>query len=220
MAHYFGGTGNYLAADVDDSGNVYVTGSSCPQLHCPGPSLDYTTIKYSPSGEELWVARYDGPGHGGDYAISLAVDGSGNVYVTGMSPPSVEIYRDDYATIKYSPSGEEIWVARYDGPELVVSEDNDMIPQNYQLHEAYPNPFNPVTTLRYDLPERDDVTLTIYDILGRQVRTLVQGIEEPGYKMVIWDGTNDLGEQVSAGVYLYRIKAGDFTQTRKMVLLR
>ncbi|MEE9167617.1 MAG: FlgD immunoglobulin-like domain containing protein [Candidatus Neomarinimicrobiota bacterium] len=94
------------------------------------------------------------------------------------------------------------------------------MPVRFELYSAYPNPFNPVTTLKYDLPARADVTLTIYDILGRQIRTLVQGVEEPGYKSVVWDGTNDLGQQVSAGVYLYRIEASDFTQTRKMLLIK
>ncbi|MCH8013038.1 MAG: T9SS type A sorting domain-containing protein [Candidatus Marinimicrobia bacterium] len=102
------------------------------------------------------------------------------------------------------------------------------IPTTYELSQNYPNPFNPVTSLRYDLPEQSKVVLTIYDILGRQVRTLVHGVEEPGKKSVVWDGTNDLGEQVSTGVYLYRIEArqkeggqaGGFSQTWKMVLLR
>ena len=96
----------------------------------------------------------------------------------------------------------------------------DLVPTSFVLHPNYPNPFNPTTTLRYDLPERSEVTLMIYDILGREVRALVRGMEQPGRKSVTWDGTNDLGQKVSAGVYLYRIQAGDFTQTRKMVLLR
>ena len=62
--------------------------------------------------------------------------------------------------------------------------------------------------------------LMFYDILGREVKTLLRGVDEPGYWSVIWDGTNDLGEQVSAGVYLYQIKSEEFVRTRKMVLLR
>lgn len=111
------------------------------------------------------------------------------------------------------------WLRQHWGESLAIAEDN-IPPKEFRLFQNYPNPFNPVTTLHYDLPKRSDITLMIYDILGRQVRTLVQGMEEPGYKSVRWDGTNDLGQQVSAGVYLYRIEAGDFTQTRKMVLLR
>jgi len=105
--------------------------------------------------------------------------------------------------------------------ENVLSiEDDNLIPEAYTLHQNFPNPFNPVTTIQYDLPERSDVLLTIYDILGRQVRTLVRGVEEPGYRSIVWDGSDDFGGPVSTGVYLYQIKAGDFTQTRKMLLLR
>ena len=95
-----------------------------------------------------------------------------------------------------------------------------VIPNDFSLYQNYPNPFNPITNLRYDLPATSDVTFTIYDILGRKVRTLVRGVEEPGFKSVMWDATDDVRKPVSAGVYLYRIQAGDFTQTRKMILLR
>lgn len=94
------------------------------------------------------------------------------------------------------------------------------VPEQYALHQNYPNPFNPVTILRYDIPEQSEVTITIYDLLGRQVRTLVRDVEEPGFMFVVWDGTNAVGETAGAGVYLYRIQAGDFTRTKKMVLLR
>ncbi len=106
-----------------------------------------------------------------------------------------------------------------EGSEQSVSE-SGLIPETFALHANYPNPFNSVTTLKYDLAEKADVTLTIYDLLGRRVRTLVQDVEEAGFRSVVWDGTNDLGEQVSAGVYLYHIHAGDFIQTRKMVLVK
>ena len=96
----------------------------------------------------------------------------------------------------------------------------ETLPLTYNLSQNYPNPFNPVTTLRYSLPEREEVVLKIYDILGRQIRTLVQGVEEPGYKLVTWDGSDEFGRPVGTGVYLYQIRAGDFTQTRKMLLLK
>ncbi|HIB60595.1 MAG TPA: T9SS type A sorting domain-containing protein, partial [Candidatus Marinimicrobia bacterium] len=84
----------------------------------------------------------------------------------------------------------------------------------------FPNPFNPVTTLRYDLPEDSQVSIMIYDIMGRKVKTLVNKSQNAGFKATIWDATNDLGQPVSAGIYLYTIQAGDFRQTRKMVLLK
>ena len=88
------------------------------------------------------------------------------------------------------------------------------------MHNDYPNPFNPITTLRYDLPENSLVTITIYDMLGRQVKTLINEYQDPGYRPIIWDATNDYGKPVSAGMYLYQIQAGEYISTKKMVLLK
>ena len=100
------------------------------------------------------------------------------------------------------------------------SNDQSAIPVNYKLYLAYPNPFNPSTTIRYDLPEHSYVTITIYDMLGRQVKTLINQTQNAGYKSVIWNATNDYGKPVSAGIYLYQIQAGEYMQTKKMVLLK
>jgi hypothetical protein len=94
------------------------------------------------------------------------------------------------------------------------------IPEQFALHQNYPNPFNPTTTIEYDLPKDSHVYLVIYDILGRELRTLVDQHQEPGYRSVIWDGTNDQGTHVGAGVYLYRVQAGKYAKTHKMVLLK
>lgn len=94
------------------------------------------------------------------------------------------------------------------------------VPNFYKLHPNYPNPFNPVTTISYDLPERRAVNLAIFDLLGREVLTLENGVVEPGYHTMQWDGLDNAGQPVAAGVYLYRLKAGDFTQMRKMVLMK
>ena len=101
-----------------------------------------------------------------------------------------------------------------------VSIIDETLPITYKLNNAYPNPFNPMTTLRYDLPEQANVNIIIYDIMGREVRTLVNTTQDAGFKSVIWNATNDYGKPVSAGVYLYQIQAGEFVQTRKMVLLK
>jgi hypothetical protein len=94
------------------------------------------------------------------------------------------------------------------------------IPDAFVLNVAYPNPFNPSTSISYDLPEKVHVSIMIHDMLGRQVRTLINQTQDAGFKSVIWNATNDYGEPVSAGVYLYQIQAGEFVQTRKMVLLK
>jgi len=105
--------------------------------------------------------------------------------------------------------------------EIVLTVDGKtLIPDVYTLHQNYPNPFNPVTTINYDLPEQSQVTLTIHNILGREIRKLVNTIQETGYKSIIWDGTDEFGRSVGTGIYLYQIKAGDFVQTKKMVLMK
>ena len=98
--------------------------------------------------------------------------------------------------------------------------ESDLIPGQYSLHQNYPNPFNPETTLRYDLPENSLVNITIYDMLGREVKTLINQTQDAGYRSVIWNATNDYGKPVSAGIYLYQIQAGEYISTKKMVLLK
>jgi len=100
---------------------------------------------------------------------------------------------------------------------------NDVInqlPHAFNLYNNYPNPFNPVTTLRYDLPEDALVNITIYDIMGRIVRTLINSQQNAGFKSIQWNATNDAGSPLSAGLYLYKIQADNLVQTRKMVLLK
>jgi hypothetical protein len=94
------------------------------------------------------------------------------------------------------------------------------IPTVYKIHQNHPNPFNPVTTIRYDLPEDGLVNITIYDMMGRQINTLVNVQQTAGYNIVQWNATNTFGEAVSAGLYLYTIHAGKFRQTKKMVVLK
>jgi len=94
------------------------------------------------------------------------------------------------------------------------------IPASYKLLPAFPNPFNPITTLRYNLPGNSIVNLVIYDMLGKQVKTLVDQAQEAGYRKVVWDATNDYGKPVSAGIYLYRIQVGEYISTKKIVLLK
>ena len=101
-----------------------------------------------------------------------------------------------------------------------LSIDNYLMPTEFALHQNYPNPFNPVTTLRYDIPEDALVNITIYDMMGRQVKTLINDEQTAGHRSIQWNATNDKGAPVSAGLYLYTIQAGKFRQTKKMVLLK
>ncbi len=94
------------------------------------------------------------------------------------------------------------------------------IPADFHLMQNYPNPFNPSTQIAYRLPSSGFVSLTVYDLLGRMVRTLVSGEQEAGYKTVAWDGRDQLGNSVPSGVYFYSLKAGTIVESMRMVLIR
>jgi hypothetical protein len=93
-------------------------------------------------------------------------------------------------------------------------------PTVFALRQNYPNPFNPTTVIQYALPKSSFVKIEVYNILGQKVRTLMEEEQEPGYKMVDWDGKDDSGAEVSSGVYFYRIEAGSFVECKKMTLLK
>ena len=123
---------------------------------------------------------------------------------------------DGIDTVKVTGDDRVVYVNRYDYLSIAA----EGIPLEFALHDNYPNPFNPTTTLRFDLPEVSDITLTIYNMLGQKVRTFDYQNTSAGYHSVTWDATNDLGQQVGAGVYLYQLQTNNFVKTRKMVLLK
>ncbi len=94
------------------------------------------------------------------------------------------------------------------------------IPKHFELSQNYPNPFNPTTQIRYGLPKAEKVELAVFNSLGQKVKTLVSEFQEAGFHTVTWDGVNEAGQRVSSGIYFYKIKAGDFRQVRKMLLVR
>tara|TARA_B100000686_G_scaffold30848_1_gene31694 strand:- start:19775 stop:28831 length:9057 start_codon:yes stop_codon:yes gene_type:complete len=98
--------------------------------------------------------------------------------------------------------------------------DNEFIPDVFALHQNYPNPFNPVTNIIYDIPDASDVRITIYNIAGQKVRTLVQDQHDPGRYRIIWNATNDYGQPVASGMYFYRIMAKDFVSVKKLILMK
>ena len=108
-----------------------------------------------------------------------------------------------------------------DASEIYLSNKSDIVsPGKFIVHQNYPNPFNPVTNLNYDLPEDSFVRITIYDAFGNEINKLIDSKKSRGQESVQWNATNYKGKSVSAGVYLYRIQAGDFVENRKMVLLK
>lgn len=159
---------------------------------------------------------------GGSGEILLTVDG-GHTWVKESCQITQETLRD----VSFKPGGGAVVVGRDgniiahsgDGITSVNDEKDDLQPKIYFLGQNYPNPFNPETTIRYDLPAPSNVRISIYNILGQRVWDTAH--EEPaGYHEVVWQGTNSQGELVSSGVYFYRMIAGKFTHTRKMLLIR
>lgn len=218
------GTDEAFAVVIDAAGNVYITGSSMGS----GSNLDYATVKYNSAGVQQWASRYNGPGNFIDISNSVAVDASGNVYVTGISTGTTSF--TDYATVKYNSSGVEQWAARYNGPangtdeafSVVVDAAGNVyvtgqslsgtnydyatvkynsagqqqwasiepgtaeIPNKFMLYSNFPNPFNPVTRIKFDIPAQTFTTIVVYDITGRTVNTLVnQNLEAGKYSYEI-----------------------------------
>jgi hypothetical protein len=230
---------------VDPGGNVYITGAI---------SFDYGTLKYSSDGTQQWVMRYDYNGNF-DVANSIAIDVSGNAYVTGFSSTASLESSRDYATVKYSSSGSLLWVERYTGSAGdrdeanaialdasgnvyvtgYVTENSGMddygtikysqllgiknisgtIPDNFSLGQNYPNPFNPKTIISFGIPSGGFVTLKIYDNLGREIAVLVKSMLKPGVYEADWDASN-----YPSGVYYYRLATGSYAETKKMTLIK
>jgi uncharacterized delta-60 repeat protein len=236
---------------VDALGNVYVTGTSFGS----GTGADYATIKYNASGVEQWVQRYNGPGNANDNAYSMAVDNSGNVYVTGGNYISIT-EGGDYATLKYNSSGVEQWVQRYNGPDNLgdwalsialdgsdnvyvtggsngsetwtdyatvkysqtttgVYQTTSDLTYRYSLKQNYPNPFNPLTSIDFSIPIHIHISLKVFNVLGQEIAVLVEEELDAGTYTTKWDGT-----AMPGGIYFYRLQTRDYSETKKSILLR
>ncbi|HAY35015.1 MAG TPA: aryl-sulfate sulfotransferase [Ignavibacteria bacterium] len=124
----------------------------------------------------------------------------------------------------FSPGGQIVRVLRYgfEYPGLVgISNTNSAIPENYSLEQNYPNPFNPVTTIRYSVPKSSIVSLKIYDVLGNEIRTIVnEEKQNSGSHSAVWDGRTDNGMNAASGVYFYKLTADNYANTMKMILTK
>jgi hypothetical protein len=243
----YNGTGNSTDIPfenaIDSLGNVYITGRSYGGT---ATSEDYCTIKYNTNGDSLWVRRYDGPEHSYDDAYSIALDRQANVYVTGGSTSNSD--GKGICTIKYNTNGVQQWLMRYNGLEgdfILLDKFNNVyvvgrqdinyneiittikysqpsglqkisgrIPGDTKLYQNYPNPFNPATTIKYDLPKSGDVSIKIYDLLGKEIYSMNEFKLEGSYSFR-FDGSN-----YASGVYFYKIEAGSYVDTKKMVLIK
>lgn len=120
-------------------------------------------------------------------------------------------------------SGVSEWSAVWNFRTVIVTgihDKNEQTPTEFALEQNYPNPFNPTTTIEVAIPKAADVEINIYNILGQKVRALLREAKAPGFYSVQWDGRNDFGQVVSTGVYVYRLRAGSFIQTKKMMFVK
>jgi len=172
----------------------------------------------------------DAPRNFGEFTVD---DGTGEYRVDDMgnhsysSLDSVLAAGDSIRTligIHYYSYGNFKLEPRNDGDFIGVISDVPpkpaTTPLTFRLYQNYPNPFNPKTTIRYTLPEASEVRLVIFNLLGQKIRTLVHERQPAGYHLVVWDTRDERGKPVPSGVYLYRIKAGRFTDIKKMILMR
>ena len=118
-----------------------------------------------------------------------------------------------------------IFYTIFNDQKEIISSGNQMIalkavPDSYALHNNFPNPFNPITNIFYDLPNSGHVSIIVYDLLGREVITLVNETMESGYYATRWNGYNHLGQSVSAGIYFYHLHTGEYSKAQKMLLVK
>jgi len=168
-------------------------------------------------------------------ASHRAEDGTVSVVVINTSGGTVERSANLLVRLPYTYNGDrrnrtvveltDLKAAGMAGETLpiIIREkriDISVIPTIFALHQNYPNPFNPVTEIQFDVPVESQVTLTIYNIMGQEVTTLTNSTLQAGFHSVRWDGTNGQGEQISTGVYFYRLTSSAFTSTKKMIMVK
>jgi hypothetical protein len=122
------------------------------------------------------------------------------------------------AVLKYN-IGLIKWVLDY-STKIGVEEEIGDLPSTFSLSQNYPNPFNPSTTIEYEVPSESHVQINIYDILGRQINTIINENQSTGSHSILWQAIDEKGERLSDGVYFYQIIAGEYKRTMKMVILK
>tara|TARA_B100000959_G_scaffold254223_1_gene285744 strand:+ start:299 stop:1609 length:1311 start_codon:yes stop_codon:yes gene_type:complete len=153
------------------------------------------------------------------HTIAIVTEEWASVDIPLTTFPNVDL--TDVFQFKVEGNGTIYWDNFYFYSNSVgIDNRSESLPQKFALEQNFPNPFNPSTTIGYELPENGLVNITIYDITGRHISTLVSNQQKAGYKSITWNATNDAGSPVSAGLYLLAIQAGEFRQTKKMVLLK
>lgn len=143
---------------------------------------------------------------------SIASNSSGDAEFTFSVDRKAPVGRDTTLTATISSADGQSWTK-----EIQISVG---APKDYKLYNNFPNPFNPTTKIAFDLPKASHVSLVIYDVLGREVAEITNQNYPPGYNEITWNGLNRNGEQVSSGVYFYRISTGRWSAVKKMMMLK
>jgi flagellar hook assembly protein FlgD len=117
-------------------------------------------------------------------------------------------------------SGENIVSVEIGVGVEVSLDESEITPIQFALHQNYPNPFNPHTEISFDIPEMTDINVSVFNLMGQKVKTLVNDNITPGYHTIMWDGTNDKGLQVSTGMYFYTLQSSEKRVMRKMLFLK
>ena len=185
--------GNYgigRSLALDRSENIYVAGYIFINNYA-----QLVTLKYNSAGTRIWRIDYNGNKLSDNFASGIVTDNIGNVYVAGTS-------NNDFVTIKYSQT-----------VEIISS--NTQIPEKYYLSQNYPNPFNPNTKIEFSLPQKSFVKLKVFDMLGREIANLVnENLSAGSYK---YDFN---ASALPSGIYFYKLETENFSETRKMVLVK
>ena len=223
----------HTSGDPEDYIELYNSGDTdCSlegfQLDDNESLSDFTFGEVIISSGGYWIGYEDqdssfssGLSSGGD--IIVFADSEDNYLIVTLEPSQ------ELDSVQLSQSFNENGEGCYTNPTpgapngeciILTVDENINVPKYFSLHQNYPNPFNPTTTLRYDLNKGGLVNVTIYDMLGNVINQLVNEVQNSGYKSIQWNATNNQGEPVSAGVYLYKIQAGGFVDTKKMILLK
>jgi len=195
----------YTTSTVDSFGGTYIASLKIDSV-CN--SLSYFTLKYDSSGTVEWEKIYCGCYTNSATAHGITLDNIGNAYITGFICEGEYPTRVNMTTIKYSQ------------PLYGIKKISEKIPQNYKLYQNFPNPFNPVTKIKFDISsevrgKKQEVRLAIYDVLGREIETLANELLNPGTYEVEWDGS-----KYSSGVYFCRLTTQLFSETKRIALIK
>ncbi len=203
-AHQYRDTSNNIGYDLDqcEDGGFILCGY---RYRTPGPQ-DVYVIRTDANGDTLWTKSFGGESWDQAFAVRRTHDGG---YVLGGSTQSYGVGDHDFYIVKLYPDD-----------VTAVEDQQPYLPTAFSLKGNYPNPFNEGTVIEYSLKRRSDVTIEIFDLLGRTVRRIEAGSVAAGDHRAEWDGRDESGKTLASGIYLYRLSAEGMSQSRKMVMVK